>query len=148
MARPRMQRMIHTPPMYSGFKPTGVMGRALEQLEMTLDEYEAMRLADLIGLSQEEAAREMEISRPTFTRLIEAARRKSAQFLTQGRHLVIGGGPVHFRENVIRCHDCGHSFVLDINRDINVCPSCGSGNLIDLAGGYGHGRCCRHGQNR
>ena len=121
----------------------GVNGRDLKILEMSLDEYEAMRLADFQGLSQEEAAVEMEISRPTFSRLIEEARRKCARFFIEGRKLVISGGMVHFKENLIRCHDCGHLFVLAIDEEIFECPSCASRNLIDLAGGFGHGRCCR-----
>ena len=135
--------MIGRPPLYAGFKPVGVNGRDLKILEMSLDEYEAMRLADFQGLSQEEAAGEMEISRPTFSRLIEDARRKCARFFIEGRKLVISGGTVHFKENLIRCHDCGHLFVMAIGDEISECPSCSSGNLIDLAGGFGHGRCCR-----
>ncbi len=143
MARPKTHRLIHTPPLYKGFKPIGVMGRDLVTLEMSLDEYEAIRLADYEGLSQEEAAVEMEISRSTFARLIESARRKSSQFLIQGKRLVIGGGPVHFRENLLQCHDCHRIFPLSMGETINSCSSCGSTNLIDLAGGYGHGRCCQ-----
>jgi len=135
--------MISRPPLYTGFKPVGVNGRDLTTLEMSLDEYEAMRLADFNGLSQEEAAVEMEISRPTFSRLIEDARKKCARFFIEGRRLVITGGMVHFRENLFRCHDCGHLFVHALGEDLSECPSCSSENLIDLAGGFGHGRCCR-----
>ncbi len=143
MSRPKRQRMIDKPPLYAGFKPIGITGSELTTLEMSLDEYEAMRLADFQGLSQEDAAGEMEISRPTFSRLIEEARNKCARFFIEGRKLVIKGGPVHFRENLIRCHDCGRLFTLGLDDEIMTCPSCESENLIDLAGGFGHGQCCR-----
>ncbi len=142
MARPKTHRLIHTPPLYNGFKPIGVIGRDLVTLEMNLDEYEAIRLADYEGLSQEEAAVEMKISRSTFARLIESARKKSSQFLIQGKRLVIGGGPVHFRKNLLQCHDCHRIFSMSMGETMTSCRSCGSKNLIDLAGGYGHGRCC------
>jgi len=67
MARPQKDRMIKEPPLFSQFKPMGAPGRMLETISMSLDEYEAFRLSDYLGMSQEEAADEMEISRPTFT---------------------------------------------------------------------------------
>jgi predicted DNA-binding protein (UPF0251 family) len=61
---------------------------------MTLDEFEALRLADLEGRYQEAAAAEMHISRPTFSRIIESARKKLADALVNGRAIRIEGGPV------------------------------------------------------
>ena len=61
---------------------------------MALDEVEALRLADLQGLYQEQAAVQMQISRPTFARIIEAARRKVAEALIHGKALRIEGGAV------------------------------------------------------
>jgi hypothetical protein len=61
---------------------------------VTLDEFEAIRLADREGLKQEEAAEKMQISRPTFGRVLEAARRKVADALVEGLPLRIGGGAV------------------------------------------------------
>ena len=120
MARPKTHRLIHTPPLYNEFKPIGVMGRDLVTLKMNLDEYEAIRLSDYKGLSQEEAAVEMKISRSTFARLIVSARRKSSQFLIQGKRLVIGGGPVHFRENLLQCHDCHQIFPVSMAETMTV----------------------------
>jgi len=59
-----------------------------------LDELEALRLADLEGLYQEQAAEKMGVSRPTFARILESARKKVAEALVKGKGLVIGGGPV------------------------------------------------------
>ncbi len=149
MPRPQDNRIVHEPPLFSEFKPMGVRGRNLEQILLTLDEFEALRLADFIELTHAEAADEMEISRSTFTRLIEKARKKIADFLIQGKLLTIEGGSIHFRNNIIHCQDCGHMFKTNIENAITVCPACHSKNLLNLAGGFGHGKCChfRH-QNK
>jgi hypothetical protein len=111
---------------------------------MTLDEFEAFRLADFVGLSHAEAADEMEISRTTFTRLIEKARKKITGLIVEGKLLSIEGGSVHFRNNIIRCLDCGHMFKTNISMAITECPICHSKNLINHAGGFGHGKCCQY----
>ena len=76
MSRPEKERKVHEPPIFTGFKPMGVNNKYLQQTILTLDEFEAFRLSDNIGLSHADAAEEMEISRSTFTRLIEKARKK------------------------------------------------------------------------
>lgn len=143
MPRPKKERTVYQPPLYSDFKPQGIQGRELACVTLELDEFEAIRLADYIEMDHAEAAIEMGISRSTFTRLIEQARKKMAGFLVEGRLLHIGGGNIHFHGNVIRCRACGHMFNIEFDYELNVCPACGSGDLIDLAGGFGHGRCCR-----
>jgi len=77
------------------FKPAGIPTRLLEEVVMTLDEFEAIRLADLDGLYQEGAAAEMGVSRPTFSRITAEAHRKLADALVHGKALRIEGGPVH-----------------------------------------------------
>ena len=143
MPRPKKERVVYQPPLYSEFKPQGVQRNELEPLSLELDEFEAIRLADYEGMDHNEAALEMDISRSTFTRLIENARRKMSRFLIEGRYLRIEGGNIHFHGNVIRCMDCNHMFNIGFDTDIRTCPACGSENLVDLAGGFGHGRCCR-----
>ncbi len=114
----------------------------LQRLSLALDEYEAIRLADYLGLDHTEAAQEMGISRSTFSRLIEKARQKTAQFFIEGKELCIEGGNIHFLGNVIRCHECGHMFNIDIGQSVSKCPECHSAKLVNLAGGFGHGLCC------
>ncbi len=143
MPRPKNNRMVHEPPVFSSFKPVGVPVKSLEKVLLSLDEFEAIRLADNVGLSHEEASDEMEISRSTFTRLIEKARKKIAEFMFKGRLLTIDGGNVHFRNNIIRCLDCGYMFKITINSPMAECPECHSHNLFNLAGGFGHGNCCK-----
>jgi predicted DNA-binding protein (UPF0251 family) len=94
MPRPRCLRWIGGVPNCSFFKPAGFPARTLEVIVLNLDEFEALKLADLKGLYQEEAAKQMNISRPTFTRLVASARKKSAQALAEGKALRIEGGPV------------------------------------------------------
>lgn len=68
---------------------------------MTLDEFEAVRLADLEALYQEQAAEQMKVSRPTFSRIIETAHRKIADALVHGKAIRIEGGTV--QEGKFRC---------------------------------------------
>ena len=143
MPRPKNERIVHEPPLFTEFKPVGVPGKSLQEVQLALDEFEAMRLADYIGMSHEEAADEMGVSRSTFSRLIEKSRNKIAEFIFQGKMLTIDGGNIHFRRNIIQCSDCGHMFKIDIESPITECPECHSRNLINLAGGFGHGECCR-----
>jgi len=144
MARPQKDRLIKEPPLFSEFKPAGIPGRLVEKVILTIDEYEAFRLSDNLAMSQEEAADEMEISRPTFTRLIESARKKISELIINGKMLVIEGGNIHFRQNLIKCRGCSHLFNINIEENIRKCPICDSDELINLAGGFGHGRCCRN----
>jgi len=85
-------RRIGFRPCASFFKPTGIPFDALEQVTLALDELEALRLADLNGLYQEQAAEQMKISRPTFSRIVEEARRKVADALIHGKALRIEAG--------------------------------------------------------
>ena len=57
---------------------------------------------------------------------------------------MIEGGSIHFRYNIIRCQSCGHMFRINISDTIAECPACRSKNLLNLAGGFGHGRCCQY----
>ncbi len=148
MARREKERQVFQPPLYSRFKPVGVESQYLNNTILSLDEFEALRLADYVGLSQIDAAENMNISRPTFTRLIEKARKKLIEFIIQGNALQIDGGNIHFKKNITRCLNCGQMFVIDIEKSIQTCPNCESSNLINLAGGFGHGKCCVNHKNR
>lgn len=94
MPRPHCPRRVGFLPNATYFKPAGIPLRVLEEVTVTLDELEALRLADLLGLYQEQAAAEMGISRATFARIVESARRKVADALIAGKALRLEGGPV------------------------------------------------------
>jgi len=148
MSRPEKKRIVFEPPVFTEFKPVGIANKLLERVDLTLDEYEAFRLTDYLGMSHEEAAEEMEISRSTFTRLIEKARKKIAELIVNGKSLAIEGGNIHFRNNIFRCFNCGYMFKTNISNSFIECPNCHSKNLINLAGGFGHGKCCNVHYNR
>ena len=76
--RPKQYRKICGSPESRCFNPVGVSADKLQELILTMDEYEAIRLADLVGMYQDEAAYSMGISRQTFGRIIESARLKIA----------------------------------------------------------------------
>ncbi len=142
MPRPKFNRIVNEPPLYSHFKPSGVRSQDVKQIVLLLDEFEAFRLADQMGYSHAQAADEMEISRSTFSRLIEKARRKIADFIILGGVLTIKGGSVHFRVNILQCRDCGYMFKVQLDHKILECPECQSEKIFNLAGSFGHGKCC------
>jgi predicted DNA-binding protein (UPF0251 family) len=78
------------------FKPAGVPAHGLVWQRLALDEYEALRLADYEGLDQAGVAERLGVSRPTVSRILEAARRTVAKALVEGGALAIEGGPVVF----------------------------------------------------
>lgn len=92
MARPLADRRIAYSPPALVFKPAGIPARDLEEVLLSLDEVEALRLADGEGLYQEAAARRMGVSRQTFARILEAAHAKVADALMNGKCLRLGGG--------------------------------------------------------
>ena len=89
MARPKKYRCIRCKPDATYFKPRGIPLMALEELSITMDELEAIRLADYEGLYHEDAARKMEISRQTFGRILNEAHKKVAEGLLKGKALKI-----------------------------------------------------------
>jgi len=96
MPRPFCRRRVGWRPGISSFLPVSSNRPhgTPDIITLNLDELEAIRLADLEGLYQEQAAEKMSVSRPTFARILESARKKVAEALVQGKGLVIGGGPV------------------------------------------------------
>lgn len=98
MPRPLLNRQVSAVPDVVLFKPAGVPGCELEELTLSLDEYEALRLADYEGLYQEAAALRMGISRQTFGRIVSAARHKLAEALVCGKAIRVAGGKAVVRE--------------------------------------------------
>lgn len=133
MRQPYRKRRIFKPPLIKSFKPVGIPRRMLDQVVLSLDEYEALRLAYYMNLEHLQASKEMGISRPTFTRLIEKARQKMTLALVEGKELVIEGGNISFINNLHRCKDCGDVYTIPINENIEGCPECGSKNIESLA---------------
>jgi predicted DNA-binding protein (UPF0251 family) len=94
MPRPRHCRRIGCMPQANYYKPRGIPLSVLQHVNLNFDELEAIRLADLEGMYQEEAAEKMNISRQTFGRIIESAHKKIADALVNGKALSIDGGTI------------------------------------------------------
>lgn len=107
MSRPRKCRWVEREPGVTYFKPQGVPLKNLDQVIITVDELEALRLSDFLDQSHETAAHQMKVSRPTVTRMLAKAHRAIADALVNGKAIRIEGGD-YILEN---CHTC--------------CPSCG-----------------------
>lgn len=89
MPRPKIARCIQARAPFSLFKPNGIPSHQLSQLQLAEDEFEALRLADLEGMQQQEAAKVMGVSRQTFANLVKGARRKVAYCLVEGAALAL-----------------------------------------------------------
>ena len=94
MPRPIKCRRVQDHPRAGCFKPSGIRGCELEEVVLTLDEFEAIRLADLEGMYQEHAAKELGVSRQTFGNIIKAAHAKVADCLVHAKKLKIEGGAI------------------------------------------------------
>ena len=89
MPRPKIPRHICGRPADSCFKPNARPMSQLEQVHLAADEFEALRLVDLLGMQQQEAAVEMGVSRQTLANVLKAARFKVVDCLTQGKALIM-----------------------------------------------------------
>ena len=92
MPRPLKCRRVEFIPGVTFFKPAGIPMRVLEEVILSLEEAEAIRLKDLEGLEQADGAESMNVSRPTFQRVLASARQKIADALLNGKAIRIEGG--------------------------------------------------------
>ncbi len=95
MPRPMKCRMIERLPVYRSFSPDDI--NAAESVLMTVDEFEAFRLLDDKGLTQEACAERMQIARTTVTAIYDSARKKIADVIVHGKRLIITGGNCVFK---------------------------------------------------
>jgi predicted DNA-binding protein (UPF0251 family) len=146
MARPKQCRRVGIMPGSNYFKPKGIPLSVLEEVVLAMDEFEAIRLADLEGLYQEQAAERMKVSRQTFGRIIESAHRKIAEALVKGKALKVEGGEFEMASSrKFECYDCRHSWELPYGTGRpQECPSCRGGNFHrkdrGRGGGFGGGK--------
>ncbi len=92
MARPPKCRIVDREPTVTYFKPRGVPLRDLDEVTLTVEGAEALRLSEIEGLDQDSAAERMGISRQTFGRILADARRTVARAVVEGLGLRIEGG--------------------------------------------------------
>ena len=128
MPRPIKCRYVNFIPSVTLFKPAGVPLRMLEEVCLSLEETEAIRLRDLEGLEQEVCAERMKISRPTFHRVLESARRKMADALVNGKAIRIEGGNFQMAIHRFKCTNDNHEWELPseavIPGSFPMCPRC------------------------
>ena len=130
MPRPKRNRTILHPPVMEGFKPFGIPMTDLEPVILLYEEYESLRLSDYQGLTQEQSAERMNVSRPTFTRIYEKARRTIAQAFVEGKAIFIEGGNYHTDNCWYRCEHCMKLNISKVER--NSCNYCHSKTLRRL----------------
>ncbi len=128
------------PPAVGYFKPQGIPMYQLEKMIVSVDEYEALRLADFEEMRHSEAADIMNISRPTFTRLLNSAHKKIADALVNGKAIRIEGGSFILKNNRFRCRSCGNQWIMEISKTASVrCPSCESNEIVDFGSRFAAG---------
>ena len=133
--RPVSCRCVEDLPKFTCFKPEGIYPDRLESVVLTVDEIEALRLADKLGLYQAEAASRMKVSRQTFGRIIDSAHRKVAEAIIEGKSICVEGGNIEqvcgFHEtqgeNTCVCLYCGFEkpHLDGIPCRTEKCPDCG-----------------------
>jgi predicted DNA-binding protein (UPF0251 family) len=143
MARPPIERSVAGVPRVTLFKPAGVPGRELEHLQLAVDELEAIRLVDLEGLSHEQAAEVMGVSRQTVGRVLERGRAKVAEALVAGKAILIRGGQYRVEPQQWRCYSCEERWVAGPEPGAASCPKCGS---VDVGICWGGGGMCGRGR--
>jgi predicted DNA-binding protein (UPF0251 family)/predicted Fe-Mo cluster-binding NifX family protein len=120
--RPPCCRRITAAPGATVFLPVRGRPRGLDEIVLPLDEFEAIRLADLEGLYHGQACGRMNVSRQTFGRILESARRKVAEALVTGKSLRIGGGPVaRAKEEEAGCRGAGRAITRERSKTMNIC---------------------------
>ena len=131
MVRPQKKRLVYIDPKASFFKPRGIPMIDLKQVRLTLDGLEALRLADFLGLSHEEAGTQMGVSRATFGRIVEQARRLVADALIHGKAIKVEGGKYMrvdpSKKRPFICDRCDHRWTEPPGTGRpEGCPSCSS----------------------
>jgi len=144
MGRMPKWRCVNFIPKVTYFKPAGIPYRVLEEVRLSVEEAEAIRLKDLEGLEQEGCAQRMNISRPTFHRVLGAARNKLADALLNGKAIRIEGGNFEMAIRHFHCingHEWDVPFEVMVTAPPQLCPTCRTPNIIPIQPpGLGWGR--------
>ena len=135
MSRTPKCRRVEYMPEVTYFKPAGIPLRDLEEMRLSVEEAEALRLKDLEGLEQETGAAKMNVSRPTFQRILASARQKIADAILNGKAIRIEGGSFEMKWRRFRCRD-GHEWELEtpVSQPPEFCPECRTPDIEPLVG--------------
>ncbi len=132
MPRPTKSRRVAVIPKVTYFKPAGMPIRTLEEVCLSVEEAEAIRLKDLGCLEQEQCAQRMSVSRSTFQRVLASARRKLADALANGKAIRIDGGNFEIASRRFRCrggHEWDVPFETMVSGSPQACPMCDDPNI-------------------
>jgi predicted DNA-binding protein (UPF0251 family) len=141
MPRPRRCRWIWSLPNVSYYKPRGIPLAQLDEVILSVDEHEAIRLSDVQGLEQEEAAKRMNISRQTFGRVLASARKKISDAIINAKAIRIEGGNFMVADRIFKCYSCGYTWEVSYGTPRPAsCPSCGNSNVHRALEHRGQGR--------
>lgn len=143
MARPQKRRRVANHPQVSYFKPRGIPMVRLEEVRLTVDEREALRLSDLNNLSHEAAGSRMGVSRATFGRILQKAHRVLADALINGKAIKIEGG--NFRmvdeKHLFACRRCEWRWEAPPGSGHPAaCPACGADQAFRVSAGFSNGK--------
>jgi len=130
MPNRKRHRKVTMPPPMEGYKPFGIPMRELKSVVLLYEEFEALRLADYENLTQEEAAERMQISRPTFTRLYDKARKSIARAFVEGKAILIQGGTFYSDDYWYKCQNCYETMVT--MKPAKQCRNCDSDEITHL----------------
>jgi predicted DNA-binding protein (UPF0251 family) len=133
MARPHKNRKILNPPKMKGFKPYGIPSCEIEPIKLKFEEFESIRLVNYEFLPQDQAARKMNVSRPTFTRIYNSALKQIARSFVEGKALEIEGGNYQLEEDWYRCKKC-YKLIQGMENHLKCkdCTAYGEAELIRL----------------
>lgn len=106
MPRPRKWRKVCCLPGRDLYGPLNGSETENEIISMTVEEYEAIRLIDLEGMTQEECAEKMQVARATVQNIYKDARNKIAESLVNGNFIKIEGGDYRLYSESERRHGC------------------------------------------
>jgi len=150
LPRPKKCCRVAFLPQTTYFKPAGIPLSVLDEVTLSLEEAESIRLKDIDGLEQEDGARKMNISRPTFQRILASARQKMADAILHGKAIRIDGGNFELSWQRFRCFK-GHEWDMAIDAKAsntpNTCPTCSTANVAEvplMVGGHGYYNRGRH----
>jgi len=126
MPRRKRLRKVVAPPGFKGYKPYGNSKHKKQHVELLYEEYEAIKLADYDLMNHLEASKLMGISRPTFARIYESARRKLANALVETKEIRSVYGNAKLEGTWYECNDCHARFTIPDQLTNYSCPICSS----------------------
>jgi predicted DNA-binding protein (UPF0251 family) len=132
MPRRKRLRKVVAPPGFRGYKPFGHRHGHRDHIDLLYEEYEAIKLADYDLMNHLEASELMGISRPTFARIYESARRKIAKALVETREIRSVYGNAWMDKSWFICNSCHSRFTLPAPHASKDCPMCKSDNFIPV----------------